>query len=165
MKKVSFPRTSLPIYVVISSTINFIIIFVIYLAFLSIVGRLPDITVMLAVIPLLVLQVAFAVGLGIMCGTLNVFYRDIGHITGVIFQFWFWFTPIVYALEIIPENFKTFYQLNIMAPVIQGYQTIFLHNQFPDWSILYPMVIAAGIVLLIGYLVFKKLDNEMVDEL
>jgi len=53
----------------------------------------------LALIPLLALQLLFTLGLGIFLGTLNVFFRDVGQLTGVVLQFWFWLTPIVYTLR------------------------------------------------------------------
>lgn len=164
LKKVSFPRSALPLYILISSTINFLIIYALFIGFLLIVGKFPG-DYIFGIIPLLVLQQCFAVGVGIFVATLNVFFRDVGHVIGVIMQFWFWFTPIVYSLQTIPESFKSIFQLNVMGNVIRGYQDIFLYNRWPEWSSLYIMIIITCFFLIVGYLTFKKLDREMVDEL
>jgi lipopolysaccharide transport system permease protein len=164
LKKVSFPRSSLPLFVFLSGGINFIIIFAIYLVFLLIIGRLPGITI-LAVIPLLMLQISLAVGLGILLGTLNVFFRDVGHIMGIILQFWFWLTPMVYPYQVVPERFRLILELNPLVGVVRGYQDIFLYDFWPVWEKLIPIAIVSVISLVLGYLAFVKLDKEMVDEL
>ena len=164
LRKVSFPKVSLPSFVFISSTINFVIIYLLFLIFLVIVGRTPGYSI-IAVIPLLILQQAISVGLGVFFGTLNVFFRDIGYTVGVITQFWFWLTPIVYAAEIIPEEFKKFFIINPMYPIIKGYQDIYLYHVMPEWKTLSFSVVFAILALLLGYITYKRLNDEMVDEL
>lgn len=164
LKKVSFPRTSLPVYIFLSAGINYVILLLIFLGFLIIAGRLPNSTI-ISIIPLLIIQQGFALGLGVFLGTLNVFFRDVGHAMGIILQFWFWLTPIVYPAQIIPEDLKLISTLNPMTSVIQGYQHIFLYGYWPTWRSLSPMLFISSVCLLIGYYTFKKLDKEMVDEL
>jgi lipopolysaccharide transport system permease protein len=164
LKKVSFPRTSLPLYVFLSSSINYFFLIVLFLGFLVIVGRLPG-SGLLALFPLLFLQQSFAIGLGVFLGTLHVFFRDAGHILGTVLQFWFWLTPIVYPAEIVPESLRWIANLNPMTGLIQGYQGIFLYNSWPAWSSLLPITILSCVFLFLGYYSFVKLDQELVDEL
>lgn len=164
IKKVSFPKSSLPIYVLISSTINFLIVFSIFLIFLILNGNFPG-AILINIIPLLIIQQMIALGLGIFVGTLNVFYRDIGHVFSIVIQFWFWFTPIVYTVEAIPQKFKDLLEYNVIVPLMNGYQNILLLHTVPNWKSLSPVLIFALVCLLLGYLVFKKLSKEMVDEL
>nr|AAS55713.1 ABC-transporter protein [Aneurinibacillus thermoaerophilus] len=164
LKKVSFPRTSLPIYVVISSTINFSIIFGLFIVFLLITGQFPG-WYFLGVFPLLLLQQMFAVGIGMFLGTINVFFRDIGHAFGVFLQFWFWLTPIVYPIKAVPEKFKSIFELNIMYPIVKSFQTIFVYQKWPQWNELFIPFLGALIMMLLGYVTFKKLEKEMVDEI
>ncbi|WP_236575794.1 ABC transporter permease [Paenibacillus sp. USDA918EY] len=164
LKKVSFPRSALPIYTSISASINFSIIFLLYIIFLIAIGKFPG-AVFIHVFPLLLFQQVFALGLGIIIGTLNVFFRDIGHILGVILQFWSWLTPLVYARSIIPEKFQVFINWNIMVPLVEGYHNIFLYNKAPDYISILPLCLVSILLLFFSYIVFKKLDKEMVDEL
>lgn len=164
LKKVSFPRSALPISVLCSTCINFSIIFSLYLLFLLFNGLLPG-AVIVGVIPLLIVQQLFALGLGLIAGTLNVFFRDIGHSIGVVLQFWSWLTPIVYSLEIVPDKFQSFYDWNVMVQIIKGYQSVFLKQEWPEWGALWPVTSIAFLLLILGYGIFKKLDKEMVDEL
>jgi len=164
IKKTSFPRSSLPAFVFLSSGINFLIIFGIFIAFLIITNRFPGASI-IAFLPLVIIQMALALGLGIFFGTLNVFFRDVGYIVSIILQFWFWLTPIVYPFEIIPEKFIPIMAINPLAGVVRCYQQIFLTNTWPDWETVIPAIIFACLFLLLGYLTFDKLAKEMVDEL
>lgn len=110
LKKISFPRICLPVIVLLNAGINFAIILGLFLGFLLITGRLPGMA-LLALVPLLILQVMFAAGLGMILGVLNVFFRDVGQFFGICLQFWFWLTPIVYPLcdpaDGHPELYRT----------------------------------------------------------
>lgn len=164
LKKVNFPRSSLPVYTFLSAGINFIILYLLFLVFLVVVGKWPGLS-LLAVFPLLILQIGLAVGVGIFLGTLNVFFRDVGHIIGIIMQFWFWLTPIVYPVQAIPDKFHWLLFLNPMAIITQDYQKIFLYRAWPDWENILPIFYIVIVFLALGYWTFIKLDKEMVDEL
>lgn len=164
LKKVHFPRSALPVYIHLSSGINFLIIFSIFLAFLLITGRFPG-WVVLGIIPLILLQQAFALGMGIIFGVLNVFFRDVGHFINILLQFWFWLTPIVYPLSVVPEEFTHLFLLNPMVHIMKNFQAIFLFHEWPDWTSLGAVCIGTMILNIVGYAIFKKLEKEMVDEL
>lgn len=164
IKKLSFPKISLPAIVVLSSLTNFGIIFGIFVGFLLISGNVPAWPV-LALPFLLVLQVMFAASLGLILGLLNVFFRDVGQFVGIVLQFWFWFTPIVYPLSIVPETMQDWIQFNPMTPLMTAYQGIFVLNQWPDWGSLLPLFIISLLTALAGLSLFRKLSPEMVDEL
>ena len=164
IKKLSFPRICLPLIVVLNASVNFAIIFALFLGFLVVTHNFPGWAV-LAVIPLLMIQVAFAIGLGIILGVLNVFFRDVGQLVGIVLQFWFWLTPIVYPASILPEGIRPLIEANPMAALIAAYQGIFVYDQWPDWSSLGPVTVLAVMMCLLGMRLFRKRSGEMVDEL
>ena len=164
MKKTAFPRVCLPAIVTGTALINLVIIFLLYLVFLALIGHWPGAPI-LAVIPLLILQALLALGLGLLLGTLNVFFRDVGQFLAVILQFWFWLTPIVYTTHIVPDQFLRWLLINPMQPVVAGYQTIFLERSMPAFASLTSPVLAALIALLAGVWVFWRHSDELVDEL
>ncbi|WP_346417494.1 ABC transporter permease, partial [Listeria welshimeri] len=122
IKKISFPRICLPIIVVANAIVNFTIIFALFLAFLLVTGHFPG-WVLLAMLPVLAVQVAFAIGLGMILGVLNVFFRDVGQFFAIFVQFWFWLTPIVYPASILPAPVQGLLAYNPLAGVIAAYQT------------------------------------------
>ena len=164
LKKISFPRLCLPTIVVLNALLNFGIVFSVFSAFLIATGNFPGI-VFLGIFPLLLIQIAFSIGLGITLGVLNVFFRDVGQFFGVVLQFWFWLTPIVYSASILPEGMASAMAYNPMAGLISGYHAIFLKAQWPDWSSLWFVTILSVILCGIGLRLFRRNAGEMVDEL
>jgi len=164
LKKISFPRLCLPVIVVANASLNFSIIFGLFTIFLIISGSFPGI-VYLAVFPVLLVQILFSVGLGITLGVLNVFFRDVGQLFGVVLQFWFWLTPVVYPINILPAYVSDALRYNPMTNIITAYQKILVNGQWPDWSSLWPVSMIAILLCFWGMHLFRKHAGEMVDEL
>ena len=164
LKKLSFPRITLPIISVLSSLVNFSIIFALFISFLLVTGNAPNLSI-LAIFPLILLQIVFAMSLGIILGVLNVFFRDVGQFMSVVLQFWFWFTPIVYPLSIAPKAVQKWIELNPMTAVAQAYQGIFVYGEWPNWHSLWPTCAIALILFAVALRLFRKRAGEIVDEL
>lgn len=164
LKKMSFPRVSLPVILLLSSTINFLMSFALFLLFIVVTGRFPG-WVILGFIPLLALQQAFALGIGIFLGTMNVFFRDVAQFVGVALQFWFWLTPIVYSISILPEAARRTFELNPMYSLVSAYQRIVLHMEWPEWGQFRWHVVGTAAVLALAFFTFQRLSGELVDEL
>lgn len=164
LKKLSFPRLCLPVIVVASALINFSIIFGLFTAFLVVTGNFPGFSY-LALFPVLFVMVAFAIGLGITLGVLNVFFRDVGQFFGIFLSFWFWATPIIYPVNILPNSLQSLMRFNPMAGLIEACQTILVQGQWPDWGELWMPVLMALLFCMLGFHLFRKHAGEMVDEL
>lgn len=164
LKKVSLPKLALPVIVALTGLSNFGIVLVLFLAFLVAIANFPAVAIW-AFVPVLVLIVALALGLGVLLGTINVFYRDVEQSTSILLQFWFWLTPIVYPGRTLPDGFAQALAWNPMTPVVRFAQAIFLEDRTPAWStLLYPAAVAAALLLL-GLFAFRRLSGEIVDEL
>jgi len=164
LKKISFPRIALPVIVVLNAGLNFAIIFGIFTAFLIVSGNFPG-WVFFAMMPVLLLQIAFAIGLGLVLGVLNVFFRDVGQFFAIFIQFWFWFTPIVYPASILPEPVRPLLAWNPMAAIIGAYQDVLVSGRAPHWASLLPALGCAILLCMLGLQLFRKRAGEMVDEL
>ncbi|WP_188471309.1 ABC transporter permease [Hafnia psychrotolerans] len=164
LKKVSFPKICLPIIASLTSLINFCIIFGLFTLFLIVSGNFPNIY-FIAIIPLLIIQMLFSIGLGVILGVMNVFVRDVGQFVTILLQFWFWFTPIVYVLNTLPVWARDLLSYNPMTNVIRSYQDIFVYQRWPNWESLIPVTIASLILCLFAYKMFKKHAADIVDEI
>lgn len=164
IKKVNFPRICLPMIVVANGLVNFSIVFGLFTIFLLLSGNFPG-WPFIAMLPVVLLQLMMSVGLGIGLGVINVFFRDVGQALGVLLQFWFWLTPIVYPVTILPEWVRGLIALNPMAPIIMAYQRTLLHGEWPDWSSLLPVCLLSVLVCWWGAAQFRKHKGDMVDEL
>lgn len=164
LKKLNFPRLCLPVIVVANAGINFAIIFGLFSVFLVFTGNFPG-WAFLALVPLLAIQVAFAIGLGMTLGVLNVFFRDVGQLFAVVLQFWFWLTPVIYPVTILPESVRSLMVFNPMANLMTAYQAILVYGKWPEWQSLWLVVLLAVILCGLGLRLFRKHVGEMVDEL
>jgi lipopolysaccharide transport system permease protein len=164
IKKLQFPRLCLPVIVVLNAGINFAIIFGLFTAFLLLSSTFPG-WVYVDIFPVLLVQVVFSIGLGIILGVLNVFFRDVGQFFTILLQFWFWFTPVVYPIAALPESVREALKWNPMAGVIGAYQNILVHGQAPDWASLLPALLLGLAFCAFGLRLFRKRVGEMVDEL
>jgi len=164
LKKLSFPRLCLPVIVVANALVNFAIVFGLFTLFLIVIGNFPGLP-FLALIPILLLLVLFAIGLGITLGVLNVFFRDVGQFFGIVLTFWFWLTPIVYPVSILSEEAQSWIHFNPMTAMMEAFQTILVRQQWPDWFNLWPVLVISIVLCLLGLSLFRKHAGEMVDEL
>ena len=164
MKKVSFPRICLPAITVCSSFLNFIIGFLIFCGFMVVIGKFPwSVALFLPVI--LAVQILFTVGVGIGLGVLNVFFRDIGQMMGVVLQFWFWFTPVVYPLSIVPERLVWLLNFNPMYHIISAYQCVFVYGRLPEPAGLFGALAVSLLLCAWSLHLYRKHVGELVDEL
>jgi len=164
LKKMAFPKLALPLITIGSALINFIIFFAMMFIVFGFLGHLPYHA--LHWLPLLIaITLMLAIGIGLFLGTLNVFIRDIGQMMEVVLNFWFWLTPVVYMISIVPEKYHALFMLNPMTGVVMGYQNILLYDKAPDFSLLvYPSIFAL-ISLLLAMVIFYKAREEMADVL
>lgn len=109
------------------------------------------------------LQQALALGLGLLAAVLTVFIRDIKEITGVALQFWFWFTPIVYVYDILPELAKNMLGYNPAYIIIEAYHRIMVFNAYPDAGPLLTLAVITHGLMVVAYLVFRYLEKDIRD--
>ncbi|MDN4061346.1 ABC transporter permease [Massilia sp. YIM B02769] len=164
IKKLQFPRLCLPVIVVLNALVNFGIVFGLFTAFLVLSDNFPG-WVFLAIVPVLLLQILFSIGLGMILGVLNVFFRDVGQFFTILLQFWFWFTPVVYPVSALPAQVRDWLEFNPMLAPITAYQQIIVYGRMPDWQALLPFGLLGVIFCILGIKLFRKRAGEMVDEL
>jgi lipopolysaccharide transport system permease protein len=164
MKKMSFPRITLPCIVTGSCLLNYILLFAAMLVIFVLLGHQFSL-VMLWLLPLTLIVVALALGIGLTLGILNVFLRDIGQVVPIILQVWFWFTPIVYPESIIPENYRHLMNLNPMYAIVSAYHKVLVFNEVPQVLGIAIVSVVAVALLLLSLFVFSRANAEMVDVL
>ena len=162
ISKISISLPSFPFYIVLSETFSFMITMVLYMIFLLVIG-IPMTWSLLWAPAVFAVQQIFAYALGLLLATLTVFLRDLREIVGIVIQLWFWFTPIVYTANIIPDAFKSLLHLNPAYIFVGAFQNIFFHSVPPDFKSLIVLTILGHVLLLVGYLLFKKLERDVRD--
>ena len=164
IKKVFFPREILPLSVVTSEAINFVISTIIILAF--VLGYGMGISKFIIFYPLvLLIQYFLLIGISFIVSSVTVYFRDLQHFISIILQLLFYATPIVYAPDSIPANFQWILQYNPMTYIINGYRDIFYYQQMPDFVSLLMVLVGSIILCVIGYLIFNKLQKRFAEEI
>ncbi len=164
LKKVYFPREIIPISITTSQLVNFLITCIIMAVFIIFSG--VGFSVHALLFPLLVLiQYILILGLTFILSALTVFVRDIDHFVSVILMLGFYATPIVYQGEMLPKKFQNFLKLNPMAQLVEAYRSILYYHRLPDMTMLVIWGLGSVALLVVGYLIFKKLEKSFVEEL
>lgn len=164
IKKVYFPRAILPISIVTSGLVNFIISCLIILLFLifSGIGFSPYILLL----PLIViLQYILQLGIILITGSINVYIRDLEYIINFFIQMLFYATPVLYSMSMFPKKIQWLLRLNPMTTIIESYRDIFFYKQAPNFEMLGYVFVISVVILLVGSLVFKKLEKGFAEEL
>ena len=165
INKVYFPREILPISVVVSGLINFLISCIIILLF-TIFGGV-GVSWHLIYLPLIALfQFIFSLGLVFILSSVNIYIKDTEYIVQFVINMAFYATPILYARTLFSESsiIQWVFKLNPMAAFVESYRNIFLYHIPPNMTWLFGMGLASFILLLIGYRVFKKLERGFAEE-
>lgn len=164
LKKLAFPKIALPLVVIGSALVNNVLLMAAILAIFGVLGHMPGLALLW--LPLLtVVVITLAVGLGLLFGVLNVFLRDIGQVVPVLMQFLYWFTPVVYMVQIIPERYRGWLVLNPLIPVVTGYQDVMLYNRTPQLGMLASTFVIGVALSAFSLVLFRKASPEMVDQL
>lgn len=164
IKKVYFPREIIPLSNILSNFINFLI--TLSVLFIAMGISKVQIGINILVLPLLlILLLGFTIGLGLMLAALNVRYRDTSHLVDVAFIALFYLTPIVYSLDLIPENIRVYMLLNPMTLIIQSLRECLIYNSLPKLSYLIVIIIIDVVIIKLGHLIFKKIEKEFAEEI
>jgi len=171
VNKIYFPREILPLSIVFSNLINYLFELAALFIVLAFMGY--KFYMFLYILPLLIfIQFFLVVGMTLLVSALNVFFRDIQHLITIVMMVWFFGTPIIYPLSMVPEQYQPYLKfINPMTIYAAYYRNIFYYVKYPEGAG-FPSVVetitALGITLLIffiGYFVFKKLEYRFAEEI
>lgn len=150
LKKVYFPREILPLSVVLSNFVQFLLTFVVLVPFFFYFHHTPGPS--LATLPLvMLLHIAFTLGVGMVFATLYVYFRDTRHFVEILLNVWFWLTPVVYTLDKLAGKpyAEAVMWLNPMTLFVIAYRAILFESRFPE-----PMLFAQLAAISVGTLFF-----------
>ena len=165
VKKVYFPRQILPIVSLTVNFVNLIISFAIIYSILLVSGWGIDLSLQVWLIPTMIIEYFFALGLALLLSAVEVYFRDVEHIVTVLMMVWMYVTPMFYSIEIVPEKFLKFFYWNPMLYIISLYQQILYYKVVPDMTYMAKAAGFAALVIVIGSVVFKLLEKRFAEEL
>jgi lipopolysaccharide transport system permease protein len=165
LKKLPIPEQVFVAQTAASATLGLVISFSLLLAISLLAGLRPSRRWLLLPIPLLSLQV-LGFGIGLLCGTLNVFFRDIGQLVTVVLQLTLWTVPVVYPQSILPDWAEASLPWHPLYPPLQGIRELFLFHDpraGPSVAMWAGMIAWPIAVCGIAWLTFRALRTEIRD--
>ena len=112
---------------------------------------------------LYILQFIFTIGLLCITATVTVYFRDLTYAVPLILQLWMFVTPIVYSLDVVPAQFRFWYDLNPMVGIIHNYRAVLLGNGVPDWILLAKSGVVCFLVFCFGNWFLKRNEANLAD--
>jgi lipopolysaccharide transport system permease protein len=162
ISKVNISLSRFGIYILFAETVTFLVTTLIFIIFLLITGY--EMGWVLVFIPILfILQQLLAYSIGLLFAIFIVFIRDLKEILNIIIQFWFWFTPIIYVITILPEFAKPLLIYNPAYWLIESYHAIFVYQSLPKISYLFLLLGLGGGLLVFALWLLKKLEKDIRD--
>jgi len=165
IKKVYFPRFVLPLATVFNNGAQFALSLPVITLLLLISGYTPSWTWLIGIPYLLAVQAVLIMGIVLFIASVDVYFRDLEHLTDVfVGLIWFYLTPVIYPLSIVPEKYHAWMMLNPMTSLIEGWRDVFLDNQIPGLELWPALAFAAGAAAL-GTFSFQRLEGGFADAL
>lgn len=163
IKKVYFPREILPISIVTSGLINFLISCIIILIFVIFSGL--GLSWHLIFLPFIALvQYVILLAIIFLLSAFNVYVKDVEYMVTFIINLFFYATPVLYSIDMFKGSWLIWlFRLNPMAHLINAYRDIFYVHQVPQLGSLTILLIIGLGALLISYKIFKKLEKRFAE--
>lgn len=165
VKKIYFPREVLPIAHVTTNFVNMLLCFIVIFIVLAFSGVKPNFIAILYLPIIMIVEYILSLGIALLASSITVYFRDLEHILGIIGMAWQFLTPIMYPIEIVPENLMPIFMANPMTPIIVAYRDILYYSKTPQLGTLFHAFILGIFMLLIGHFVFDKLQKHFAEEL
>lgn len=162
IKKVNFPRYFVVIALVFSEGFNFVVSIPVIFGFAYYYNIFPSLNTLLGIPLLLIITAIFAFSLSLFLATVNLFFRDMERIVGLLMTFMFYATPILFPISMIPENYKFVIYLNPFTSFIIMWRELLLNNIF-DFKFIIISLIYALFFLLISSFIYKKLKYKFAE--
>ena len=165
VKKIYFPRQVLPIAYVTTAFVNMLLCFIVVFGVIIVSGEGINPVALLYLPIFLIVEYILGLGIALISSALDVYFRDLEYILGVIAMAWTYLTPVMYSIDIVPDKLMSIFMLNPMTPIIVGCRDILYYRQIPQVSTLLNALLMGIAFVIIGSIVFKKCERHFVEEM
>ncbi|WP_242344537.1 ABC transporter permease [Anaeromyxobacter terrae] len=163
IRKIAVPQAVYPLSIVGSKLVDLAVSLVPLAVIAAALGRPPG-SAWLLLVPAVVVATCFAAGLSLLFSSLTVFFRDVRHLIDILFQIWFYVTPIIYPHEFLEKLgsplLRSVLSLNPATPIIRWFQMVVYEGRPPDLRTAALATISAAATLVLGFAVFQRLEDE-----
>jgi lipopolysaccharide transport system permease protein len=162
LKKIYFPRLTMPVATVLAGIVDFVLAFLVLLAMMAYFGIAPTANVIWLPFFLL-LALVTSLGVGLWLSAMNVQFRDVRYIVPFLTQAWLFATPIAYPSSLLPEFWRPFYGLNPMVGVVEGFRWALLGSGEAPGSMVLLSALVALVLFVSGAFYFRRMEKSFAD--
>jgi lipopolysaccharide transport system permease protein len=170
IRKIYFPRLTMPIGAVLAGLLDFALAFITLIGMIIAMDLIPSFNFnasisinVLWVLPLLLLALVTTLGVSFWLSAMNAQFRDVRYIVPFLVQAWFFLSPITYPSSYLSEPWKTIYGINPMAGVVEGFRWALLGTETAPGPMVLVSALAAFVILLSGAFYFRKMEKTLAD--
>jgi len=164
VSKIYFPRQVLPIAHVTTCFVNmllcFIVVFIVVALSIGLKGVL-----LIYLIPIMLIEYLVALGLTFIVSAVTVYFRDMEHILGIVVMAWQFLTPVMYSIDMVPEEMRGVFVLNPMTSVISAYRAVLYYQTMPEAGTMLSALVMGVVSLIVGWFLFERLQRNFAEEL
>ena len=165
IKKIRFPREIIPISFVTSQFVNMLLSFIVVIIVSVVSGVHLTFGGILCLPVIMIVEYLMALGIALISSSLTVYFRDLEHILAIVAMAWLYATPICYPETMVPEKYLSLYRLNPVTPVVNAYRDVLYYGRTPDLRTLVLAVCIGIVTVVLGVLIFGKLQRRFAEEL
>ncbi len=168
IKSISFPKGVLPLSLVLSNAVHFLfallVIVVLGLWYGHEHGTWPNVYYLM--LPVVIgLQLLFTVGVAFIVSTLGLLFKDTANMVGHLLRMWYFMSPGLYSIDIVPERYQSLYRLNPFCELMTSYRDILMWGRMPGWYDLGYALVIGLFTCAFGYLFFRRMEGRFVQKL
>ena len=164
LKKIYFPRLTMPIASILAGLVDFLLAFLVLVGMMLYYGSVPTLNIFWLPV-FTAMAIVTALGVGFWLAAMNAQFRDVRYIVPFLTQAWLFATPIAYPTSIVPEKWRVLYGLNPMVGVVDGYRWALLgRGAAPGWISLVSFLVAV-VLLVSGAYYFRRMERNFADVL
>lgn len=164
IRKVYFPRETLPIATVLFGFAQLLLALAVFLPCLMLTSALAPRWTLLLAVPVLLLHVLFTIGLAFVLSAVTASFRDVAHLTEVALLLLFWVTPIIYPLGMAPAPLQLFFKASPLAAFAIAYQDVLYWQRVPEPIVLVTLLASPLLALLGGLAVFRRMSPGFAEQ-
>ena len=161
INKIYIPKIVLVISVVVSAVVNFGAALIPLLILIPLLGKGFDLSMFFLIVPFIFIFL-FTLGVSLILASLTVFFLDVGEFYSVILMPWMFLTPIMYPMDIVPQEYLFLIKLNPMYYLIECFRMPIYEGRIPDMSMIAISALISVVTLIIGYVVFTRNEDDFV---
>lgn len=165
VKKIYFPREVLPIAYVTGQFVNMLLSFLVIFFVLLVSGKGINFAAVLCLPFIMIIEYMLALGVTMLSSALTVYIRDLEYILTILVMAWQFLSPVMYAVDRIPEDMRAVFYANPMTPIIVAYRDILYYGKVPAMNTLIHATLVGFVLVVVGTVTFGRLKRHFAEEM